>query len=219
MEGFLESKDYKQIHLEWIKANRGFRPRSGLPLNYSSYLDYMSELYNTTIKQQKTAYIYLRDDYNWSKRSKTISQEVAVMFGGPPEDGGDNFFVTFNFSDQLFNAQQVIQATNRLFEKSWVVSSYAVFEYNTAQGCHPHCHMRLEVDKYNKKGKLLEKMVQSSLAKFTGGKNFIDVKPFMPIHNDYLKFDKALEKQEYLEKDKLWRIENNIPEYLEKIKS
>ena len=75
---------------------------------------------------------------------------------------------------------------------------------------------KLVVNKYGKKGKLLDKMAESALAKFTGGKSYIDVKPFLPCHTDYLQLDKTPDKSEYLEKDKLWRKENNLPEFIEK---
>lgn len=216
MECYEDCKDYKQLHLEWIKANRGFRPKTAIPVQYNSYLDYMIELYEHTIKQQKTAYIYLKDDYNWSKRSKTVNEEVAVMFGDLPDKSDNTFFVTFNFDEKKFKSVDVLKSVDRLYTKSWVDSAYGVFEYYTENGNHPHFMMKLVVNKYNKKGKLLDKMNESSLAKFTGGKNFIDVKPFLKCHEDYIMLDKAIEKKEYLEKDKIWRIENNIPEYLEK---
>lgn len=216
MDGFEESKDYKSIHLEWIKSNRAFRPKLGIPLNYSSYLDYMSEMYTQTIKNQKTAYLYLKDDYNWSKKSKTIKDEVAIMFGDKPDKSDNTFFITFNFDNQKFDSSLILKATNKTLDKSWIDGYYAVFEYHTENGNHPHLMMRLIVNKYNKKGKLLDKMFESPLAKYTGGKNFIDVRPYLKCHDDYLMLDKAVEKKEYLDKDVIWRRENNLPEYLEK---
>lgn len=216
MEEFDESKDYKTLHLQWIKANRNYRPKGGIPLEYSSYYDYMASMYQITLKQQKTAYLWLRDDYRWSKNSKTINQEVALMFGDKEEPVGNTFFVTINMTDKLFDPDKALKAVSKLFEKSYIVYAYVVFENYTSNGSHPHIHAKLVVNKYNCKSKLIEKLYDSYLGKMVDGKNFIDVKPWLPIHKEYLEFDKALSKKEYLEKDKIWRKENNLPEYLEK---
>lgn len=218
MEDFDPTKDYKSLHLEWLKNNKSFRPKSGIPLNYSSYFDYMTELYRDTIKSQTTAYWYLKDDHKFSKRSKTINEEIDILFGYKPDvsDYANTFFITFNFDPNRFKPEAAVKAVERLFNKSWVDIGYGVFECYTSAGQHPHFMCKLKVNKYNKKGKLLDKMAESVLAKFTGGKHFIDIKEFQPIHQDYIELDKRPEKQIYLEQDKIWRLENNIPEYLEK---
>lgn len=216
MDGFDETKDYRTLHLEWIKANRGFRPKSAYPLEYSSYYDYMVSLYSITLKQQKTAFLFLKDDYNWSKKSKTVNNEVATMFGDSVNKNEDTWFITFNFNKDKFKPLDAIKAVQRLYIKDYVVEAYGVFEYHTENGAHPHFMTKLKLNKYNKKGKILDKMAESSLAKFCDGKNFIDIKQFLPCHQDYLELDKATEKKKYLEDDIIWRKENNIPEYLEK---
>lgn len=216
MEEFNLKLNYKEIHLEWIKRNPSFRPKGGLPPNVT-YFNYMNDMYRDTIKQQKTAYIYLRDDYKHLKsRNIDVNHYVAAMFGDKPDETQNSFFVTFNFDPKLFNPIRAIADVRRLFDKSWVDQAYGVFEFHTENGNHPHFMMKLTVNKYNKKGKLLDKMAESTLAKMTSGKNFIDVKPFLPCHQDYLELDKDPSKKEYLEKDIIWRKENNLPEYLEK---
>lgn len=219
MEEFDSSKDYKTLHLQWIKNNRSFRPKSGIDLAFTSYYDQMLAYYFSTdavYKQQYTAYRIIQEDYQWSKKSKTINEEIAVMCGDKFEPLGDSFFVTINMNEKLFDPDKALKAVSKLFEKSYVSYGYAIFEYNTSQGAHPHIHMKLIVNKYNCKSKLLEKLYDSYLGKLTDGKNFIDIKKWLSIHQDYLEYDKAISKKEYLEKDKIWRKENNLPEYLEK---
>lgn len=217
MDNFDETKDYKSLHLEWIKANRGFRPKTAYPAMFDSYFDFMSSMYyEGTIKLQRTAFLYLKDDYNWLKRSRSVNTEVAQLFGDKPDTLEKAFFITFNFDSKKFKADQVVKAVSKVFDKTWVDAAYGVFEYHTETGCHPHFMMKLVVNKYDKKGKLLDKMAESCLAKFTSGKNFIDVRPFLKEHEDYLQLDKAIEKKDYLEKDVIWRKENNLPEFLKK---
>ena len=68
----------------------------------------MIDLYKDTIKHQRTAYLYLYDDYRWSKRSKTVNDEIAVMFGDKVISLENTFFITFNFDEKLFNSVLVI---------------------------------------------------------------------------------------------------------------
>lgn len=204
MESYTEGTDYKLIHLEWIKANRSFRPKMGLPLQYSSYFDYMSELYRETIKQQKTAFIFLRDDYNWSKRSRTINEEVSVMFGDKVENTNPTYFITFNWNDDNFKIPDILNALKKLFSKSWIDEVRGVFEYHGKVNNHPHFMMLIQVNKHKTFGRIKDKIMQSAIAQ-TLGKNFIDIKVAKSYHQEYLDLDKVAEKQECLDNDKVWR--------------
>lgn len=216
MEGYNENVDYKRLHLEWIKANRGFRPQRGLMLMYNNYLDEMTAIYGDgTIKLNTTAYMYLRDDYNWSKKSKSINEEVAVMFGDKPENHNPTFFVTFNWSDENFKRDKVLDGLRKLFAKSWIDNARAVFEYNTEKGNHPHLMMLIQVNKHKTIGRFSDKIFQSSLAS-TLAKNFIDIKIGRPYHIEYMDLDKRPEKQMYLDADKIWRSNNGFAEEYKK---
>lgn len=220
MEAFDSSKDYKRLHIEWVKANKSFRPRTPPPLTFNSYLEYLIDVYAFTIKQQMTAFIWLKDDYNWSKKSKSINEEVAKMFDADHLPNYDNtFFVTIGFNEQKFNPPAVLKALNKLFEKDWITSAYGVFEYYSEKGQHPHLMMRLQVIEsiFKKgKGKIADKIMDSCLGKFFDGRNYVDVKFWLPCHQPYIELNKCSEKKEFLEKDVLWRIENNLPAFVEK---
>lgn len=204
MDEFDASKDYKTIHLEWIKANRSFRPKCGLNPNYINYYDQMTAYYRETLKQQYTAYRWLRDDYMWSKKSKTINQEVAQMFGDEPINENPTFFITFNWSEDNFKIPSILTAIKKLFSKSWVDNARGVFEYHGLTNNHPHFMALVQVNKHKTFGRFKDKIFQSSLAQ-TLGKNFIDIKEAKTYHQDYLDLDKSNEKTECLEKDKVWR--------------
>lgn len=218
MEAFDESKNYKLIHLEWIKANRGFRPQRGIMPRFATYLDEMTEMYETGgIKQNKTAFIYLRDDYNWSKRSKTIKDEVAEMFGDKPENNNPRYFITFNWSPDSsnFDIPKILLGIERLYKKSWIDEAKGVFEYHGLHGNHPHFMCLIQVNKYKTPSKIKEKIFESSLAS-TLQKNFIDIKLGKAWHIDYVDLDKSDAKKECIEKDVIWRKENGLQEFYEK---
>lgn len=206
MEHYNDSLDYKKLHLEWIKANRGFRPKRGVEMRYSSYLEEMTDMYyNDGIKFNKTAYIYLRDDYNHSKASKSINEEVAVMFGDKPINTNPTFFVTFNWNDENFKIPVILKALEKLFSKSWIDEARGVFEYHGLHGNHPHFMCLIQVNKHKSFGRFKDKILQSAIAQ-TLGKNFIDIKIAKSFHQDYLDLDKSVEKEECLKNDCLWRI-------------
>lgn len=204
MELYDSSKDYKRIHLEWIKANKGFRPQRGIMPMYNSYFDEMLDMYQETLKQNTTAYIYLRDDYEWSKKSKTINQEVASMFGDVPENTNPTFFITFNWNDTNFDIPKILNGVGKLFSKSWIDNARGVFEYHGSQKNHPHFMCLLQVNKHKSFGRIRDKIFQSALGK-TLTSNFIDIKVAKTYHQDYLDLDKCESKQESLAKDVLWR--------------
>lgn len=217
---FDEKVDYRNLHLEWIRANPSFRPKTAFDRSlFSSYFAFKSWEYSSPEPcSNKFAYICLTDDYRYSKQkaSKTVNAEVAEMFGdGPPVEFKDAYFVTFNFDEKLFVAEDVVIDLAKFLQLSWIDEFFGVFEYNTEEGHHPHLMCRMKINKY-KKAKLLDKLAESRLAKYCNGRNFIDVRPLMDYHLDYLSLDKTPRKTAYIVADQGWRKANNIKEYYEK---
>lgn len=213
MEEYDPNKDYKRIHIEWLKNNKSFRPKGGNPLPqlYNSYIDYMTAMYYSEhgcFKSNQTAYICLKDDYLYTKRSKTINEEVAALFGDKVENENPSYFVTFNWSPDStnFNSEKVKKDVEKLFNKSWVDKARGVFEYHGLKGNHPHFHCIIQVNKYKKIYDFKKKMLESAMA-YGLKPNFIDVKYHKQYHEDYIDLDKSPQKSDCLEKDKLWRQE------------
>lgn len=211
MEGYDEKLNYKQIHLNWIKANPRFLPKLGLldKTLYKSYYEEMLHRYNMSIRFNETAFMFLRDDYEFSKVKTNINSEVACMFGDVPENKNPTFFVTFNWSEGNFNKVKIFDGLQKLFRKSWVDNARGVFEFYGLKSNHPHFMCLIQVNKHKTIGRFRDKIFQSAIAQ-TLGKNFIDIKVAQSYHQDYLDLDKSPEKQECLEKDKIWRIDNGI---------
>lgn len=213
MEEYNPSKDYKRLHMEWLKENKSFRPKGGnpLPLLYNSYVDYMNAMYYSEhgcFKSNQTAYICLRDDFFWSRSSKSINEEVAAMFGCKVENNNPSYFVTFNWAPDSsnFKVEKVKKDVEKLFSKSWVDKARGVFEYHGLKGNHPHFHCVIQVNKYKKIYDLRKKMLESAMASGLQS-NFIDVKYHKDYHEDYIDLDKTPDKSECLEKDIIWRNE------------
>lgn len=217
-----ESCDYKQLHLQWILENPRFKPSVPVRTMFDTYHDEMKSMYygpDAVYKLNRTAYILLGDDYRQAVQpSKPATKQVQMIFGNP-QDTQISYFVTFNFDTKLFKTPDILNiGVSRFLKLSWLVSCYGVFEYH-GQNNHPHLMMRVTVDKniIKNKGKLKDKLIQTSLyTKFVSGVNFLDIKPFSPYHNDYLLLSKTESKTESMEKDILWRIEQNLPEFIEK---
>lgn len=217
MDGYDETKDYKKMHLEWIKANPRFRPLGGVSPNYPNYYSEIEDLYRLTIKTNKSRYLFLRDDYMHNKTSKSINAEVAEMFGDVPENNNPTYFVTFNWSDDNFKVDKILNALQKLFSKSWIDNAVGVFEYYGLNGNHPHFHSLIQVNKHKTFGRFRDKIFQSALGA-TLCKNFIDIKVARNYHTEYLEFDKRQEKTECMEKDKLFRREKGLNDIYQKPK-
>lgn len=210
MERYDPTKDYKTLHLEWLKNNRSFRPKTPALLTFNNYYEQMENAYHDGhIKHNETAYIYLKDDYAHSKKSKTVNQEVAEMFGDKVENTNPKFFVTFNWSDNNFDIPHALKGVDKLFNKDWVDEARGVFEYHTSNHNHPHFMCIIQVNKNKTFSKFKEKMLSSYLANGLAP-NFISVMNYAPRHDDYLDLDKVAEKQELLDNDVLWRNENGL---------
>lgn len=221
MEDYDPTKDYKTLHIEWLRNNRSFRPKGGnpFPLLYNTYIEYMNAMYfseDGCFKNNETAYLCLRDDYKWSKRSQTINEEVATLFGDKIENNNPCYFVTFNWTDANFNIQKALTGVERLFDKAWVDNARGVFEYYGMKDNHPHFHCIIQVNKYKKIYDFRKKMFESSLGSDLA-KNFIHVKYAKDYHEDYVDLDKDPAKAECLAKDVEWREANGFaPEYRKK---
>lgn len=218
---FDEKVDYRNLHLEWIDKNPSFRPKTPFDRSmFRTYLAFKTWEYSPPEPcSNKFAYICWLDDYNFNKQKKAKSSINAVadeMFGdGPSVEFKDAYFVTFNFNEDKFVAEDVVIDLAKFLQLSWIDEFFGVFEYNTEEGHHPHLMCRIKVNKY-KKAKLLDKLAECRLAKYCNGRNFIDVKPLEQYHLDYLALDKCPRKTEQLNADKEWRKANNIKEYYEK---
>lgn len=210
MEGYDSTKDYKTLHLEWLRNNKGFRPKTPALPSFTNYYEQMENAYHDGhIKFNETAYMYLRDDYAHSKRSKSVNAEVAEMFGDKIENKNPKFFITFNWADHNFDIPHALKGVEKLFSKDWVDEARGVFEYHTEGKNHPHFMCILQVNKNKTYSKIKEKMLASALANGLAP-NFISVMNYAPRHADYLDLDKQGSKQEYLDKDVLWREENGL---------
>lgn len=208
--------NYVSLHLEWIQANKNFKPKGGLDSvvngkpHYETYYDQQAAIYRDLKDPNHFAWICLRDDVRWkSGARKDVNDQVNLMFGITKKENFPEFFVTFNFANDLFDSQKVLKDVALFLKLSWIQSCYGVFEYHTETGGHPHLMMIIAVNKNSNKVK--DKMLESRLAKYCRGANFIDVKRAKEFHHDYVQLQKALPKSEFLEKDVLWRIEQNLP--------
>lgn len=205
MENYDPAVDYKRLHLEWINANKSFRPRGGVMSNYNSYYEEMTAMYGPHgFKRNESAYLCLRDDYNWHKHNKTVNDEVATIFGDKPVNNNPSFFVTFNWSDKNFKLDKILPGIEKLFKKSWIDNARGVFEYHGLEDNHPHFMCIIQVNKHKTWGRFKDKILQSALSQ-TLDKNFIDIKVHRSYHDDYLDLDKKQSKILCLERDVEWR--------------
>lgn len=101
----------------------------------------------------------------------------------------------------------------------WVKSMRAVIENHRENGIILHTHMILEVDEAIKYGSSVKDKLYGlkMCKKLITGSNYIDYLGYRPEqHDKYIIGDKRESKMQFVEKDRVWRKENNIPDLIEK---
>jgi len=124
-------------------------------------------------------------------------------------------FITIGFNHQTYDIKQCLACIQSVLDMSIFKNGEAVFEFHRQNGFHPHCHFILEMHEPLRPSKVVEKIFAvKNMKKIVLSKTFIDVKPCEEYHIKYLNGDKQTDKLDCVEKDKVFRKNNNIPEKL-----
>lgn len=128
------------------------------------------------------------------------------------------WFVTVNFKSDI-KISDFKKWIERFLNKSIVLSLKGVFEiHKKTAGLHPHFHMVIEMN--YKKSKVIQYISESAfLKKLLKADNYIDVKEFKDYHLDYISGKKKDDKMEFVEKDREFRKNNDIPQIYVKHKN
>lgn len=197
-------------HLDWINKNPKFLPQ-GLTCIGQTYLDIMKELY-THHRQYLTPLIVDGMRRNDEKFQKQIA-DYAKLSSVPDKY---SYFVTIGFNHQTWSIPACVAIIHKILSFNWIVSCRAVFELHRENGEHPHVHFLLTTDGVQYPSKVVEKLWGKYIKKLVLKRSFIDVKTAGEQHKKYIMLDKVPEKLPYVERDKIWRLENSILEFFVK---
>jgi len=202
-------EDYKSLHLNWIKSNKNFVPKNGNDLS-EPYYDIMRFTYQQPNSSQNYAKICLIEDIEWKKKSCKVLGELSIA-----TSSSTRHFVTIGFNHQTWSVASCVAVIKRIMALDWIDNATAVFELHRENGEHPHCHFLIDT-KFTK-SKILEKLwAVKDIKKIVLQKSFIDYKVAQDYHVKYINGDKIENKMPYVEKDILWRQENNIEQLFKK---
>lgn len=203
----MSETDYKSAHLQFIKDRPNFVPKGG---TFSiPYYEVMQELYRSPAVVQELAKVMWLADIEWHKVYQKAYNDALRSFDVDQQ----RVFITIGFNHQTYTIQKCIDVINNIKKLDWIVTLHGVFEMHRENGEHPHFHCLITLNEKIPKSKVLEKLwAVKGIKKVVLQKTFIDYKPAQPHHEDYINLRKVSTKMPYVEKDKLWRIENNIPE-------
>lgn len=204
-----DRRDYCSEHLAWIGRTKSFIPRYAYDYEAGSYLEVMKMVYKNCQNNENIqgfAKACYEADKKWHRDcyNNNLMAETAI-----------SHFVTLNFNHQTWSIKKCLDLLNRILSFDWIESAKCAFELHRANGDHPHIHMLIESKEC--KSKVLEKIwATAGIKKIMLKKSFIDYKIGLPCHQKYIVGDKQESKMPYVEKDRLWRKENNIQELYEK---
>lgn len=219
MNTYNPAYDYVSAHLAYASSHPNFVPK-GITIA-TTYYDVLAEQYiiesfnNTPLdvvrqRKNKLAWICFKSDLAWVKERKLIEESLTMI----SEPQIKESFITIGFNHQTFNIKKCLALVKTVLGLSIVLDgSFGVMENFRANGEHPHVHFKVFHNKETCKGALVQTIERAKNAKkYITNRNFIDVKPFMDYHNQYLEGNKTAEKLPYVAKDRLWRAKNNIPD-------
>jgi hypothetical protein len=200
-------ENYKSLHLAWVKSHPTFVPKYSEDYTLP-YYDILRELYNHPACSNEFAKKCLVSDLDWKKKSEKLLNEL--YFTQPTKH-----FVTIGFNHQTWTVGKCVALIQNILTFDWITGAKCVFEKHRENGEHPHVH--LLIDSILPKSKILEKIwAAKGIKKLVLKKSFIDYKPAMDYHEKYILGDKQEAKIPYIEKDRIWRQENQINHLYEK---
>jgi len=226
------------LHLQWIKKHPTFVCNWCVLGINENYFDVMTSIYGSWGKvdyvncridntiwddnHDKCAVRFFNDDLLcFNAYENSLALLTAKIITTPKVL---SFFLTIGFNHQTYTIPKCVALIEKILTYDWILKCRAVFEFHRENGEHPHCHFLITTSLPNK-SKFLEQMwavggiKQVVLAQGNGKKcpTFIDAKPAEPRHIPYIMLDKADKKKQYIQKDIIWRKNNNIPEFFEKV--
>lgn len=205
--------DFKSGHLSWIHSTKTFTPKFAQDYRADiSYYEIMKQVYNNPKCTQEMAKQFWASDKIWHRASyalsKALDKEIEKL--EPTPDG--MWFVTIGFNHQTWNVKDCCKCIEKILQMEWIISAKANFELHRENGEHPHVHFLIKTKE--PKSRILDKLFRPLyVKKVVFAKNFIDIKPALEHHHKYINLEKQTGKQEYVEKDRVWRLKENIPEY------
>lgn len=220
---------FRDAHLLWVKNHKEFAEQiNNHTETLYGYIDVLREMYFGHIhwleskglptdvynrEMERMAEKQLRDDMARFAEAQQALVQVAL-----PQTEKPDWFITLGFNHQTWDVQKCSEIINKVLSLPFIKDAEAVFELYRQNGEHPHCHFYIETINKIPKSKILEKIwAVAGIKKVILNKNFIDIKIAQPIHKKYVKGEKRDEKLEYVEKDKVWRKENNIPDLFRRV--
>lgn len=205
--------DYKSAHLAWIHSTPKFLPKYAQDYRADiSYFEIIKHVYNNPNCSQEYAKLMFVSDKVWYQQSYKVSNEIdkAVKKLEPTANGW--WFVTIGFNHQTWSIKKCCQVITKIIAFDWIISVKANFELYRPNGEHPHCHFVIETDL--PKSKILEKIWRPKyVQEVVLSKSFIDIKKFEEHHRKYINLEKTYDKMECVNKDIIWRGQNNIPDF------
>lgn len=161
----------------------------------------------------------------YRQKNKTFSGDIEAMvkLNKTVEEDFPWAFITLNWNDSDFTIKQILTASKKIFDKPWCgPGSFFVVEKHRINGIHHHTHflIKFACDKKSPSRIIDDIYALRSVKEICRDKHFIDYlgpqkskKGYRPfeVYYDYVRGVKCEEKMPFVQLDRQWREENDIP--------
>lgn len=211
------STKFRDAHILWVKNHKDFAEQiNNHTETLYGYIDVLRMMYFGD-GRERPEWLHLEmerlAEHNLKKDMLRFQEaQTALIQVNNPTIEKPDWFITIGFNHQTWDVPKCKDVILKVLQLPFIKSCEAVFELHRENGLHPHCHFYVETHSKIPKSKILEKIWASAgIKKVVLAKNFIDIKVAQPVHLGYIKGNKQDKKLPYVEQDKKWREENNIP--------
>lgn len=220
--------DYKDLLLTWLSDNKGYTDSDGysavqlIDIHHENYSGIMRNVsWSPQYKKsmiQKLSFMFYIDETERLEWLKFEAENIKAENYVQDTTEGTPYFVTVTFQHDTLIKEQLQVIKNILNNKKVdQENSFAVYERFRDDGkVHPHVHFKLVLRRYERPSKVVEFIFATKwLKKVCHAKNFIDVDKFVAArHDKYLVGDKKDGKLADVERDRAFRLTENIPDQI-----
>lgn len=180
-----------------------------------SWYKFMNEYYISDLKKSQSldkVSLSLQQDIKAIRESLDIKHHFAM--------------ITIGWNEQTITPQKMLNVSQKVLSLKYFTTAKMVLEKFRQNGIHHHTHFLVEFDSEYPMSKVIGWIYQTrGVKELCLSKSFIDYlgpknrKKFYASYQQYDNYIRGIKQESkipYIEQDRLWRLDNSIPDLIEK---